>query len=539
MSEYLLPHLLDNNMDRCSDRTVLSYPDQEITYYGLYTLSNKLAHYLRKRGVQRQDRVAFSVMRSPKLIISIMGILKADAIYVPIDPKSPIERQLMIMADCRPTAIILDAATAQNSLNSILPNIDPKTILVVLDSLLDLNDDIKQKVTTLDEVLACKDDVPIYDNIDSDIAYILYTSGSTGQPKGVMVSHLNVMNYIAWASEFFKVSSRDIILSTAPYHFDMSVFDTYLPMKVAAKLSLVPEGYLLFPTKLLNFIETEQATIWKGISSLFMFIARTGMLKARRIPSLQKLIFAGETLPTKYIIEWMKTFPDKEFYNGYGPTEATGMSMCYKVNVIPNDACRSIPIGKACGNSEAFILTDDDSLAQNGEIGELCIRGSGLARGYWGDPEKTAKAFVQNPLIKNRPDLIYKTGDLCRYKSDGNIEFWGRKDTQVKWMGYRIELGDIENALLSIHSIDNALVLLNDSGENESSELVAFVELNKKETSGKIFDELRSVLPVYMIPRKIIPINRLPRTDRGKIDRLRLLKLLRDGAQIYEHSDLL
>ncbi|MBT8386433.1 MAG: AMP-binding protein, partial [Ignavibacteria bacterium] len=222
------------------------------------------------------------------------------------------------------------------------------------------------------------------------------------------------------------------------------------------------------------------------------------------------------------LIQWMDTFPDKEYYNAYGPTEATGVSMIYKVEYKPRNTSDSIPIGKACKNTEVFLLKEDRTLARTGEKGEICIRGSRLSNGYWNDNEKTNKAFIINPLTNILGDKIYKTGDIGRILNNGNIEFIGRKDTQVKYMGYRIELPEIENAILNIQGVDEVAVILSESNIISIPELVAFFTAKKEITSDEIISKLNNILSPYMVPKRIIYMDELPRTDRGKIDRVGL-----------------
>jgi amino acid adenylation domain-containing protein len=361
-----------------------------------------------------------------------------------------------------------------------------------------------------------------YSNIDVDLAYILYTSGSTGNPKGVMITHSNVINYIEWAIEQFEITEEDVILSTAPFHFDMSTFDIYCSLRTGATLCIAPEQYMLFPKKLFEFIENERVSVWKGISSLLMYIARTGLLHPGRIPSLRKILFGGETLPTKYLIAWMESFPEKSFFNVYGPTEATGISTFYCVRKSPASAQERVPIGKACGNTEVFLLNAEYDSYLCKEVGELCIRGSGVGRGYWNDPIKTRECFIKNPLHKNTPEKVFRTGDLAFKGESGDYYFIGRRDHQIKYMGYRIDLSEIEDSLLSIDEVEEAAAILPDINESGMREIVAFVECRDDISMSCILRKLRHRLPSYMIPKQTFMDYTIPRTDRGKVDRMKL-----------------
>ncbi len=523
---YLVQHYIDNTFyNGLSFMAVKCGKHEEIDFNNLYNLSNKLANCLLNNGISRQDRVAFCLKRSVNSIISILGILKSDSIYVPINHKSPIERCRNIINDCKPKVIICDENTVSKITEVISVNVNTIKIIVI-GNVDKKNINLKNHFIFQKQINEECDRKPDYQNIDTDIAYILYTSGSTGKPKGVMISHLNIINYIEWAVDCFDINGNDKILCTAPFHFDMSTFDIYCSLKTGASLCIAPEEYMLFPLKLFEFIEDEKITLWKGISSLLMYIARAGLLDEDRIPTLKKVLFGGENLPTKYLIEWMKTYSCKLFYNVYGPTEATGISAYYKVDKVPENSNDCIPIGKACNNSEILLLSEDNTPVKNREVGELCIRGSGLASGYWNDLDKTDKVFIVNPLSKFKREKIYKTGDLGLERKDGNYIFMGRKDNQVKYMGYRIDLSEIENALLSIVEVKDTAVILADLKEPGLKELVAFIEIEKPEYKSHILKEVRKKLPFYMMPKKFITGIQIPRTERGKINRDKLKKFV-------------
>ena len=244
------------------------------------------------------------------------------------------------------------------------------------------------------------------------------------------------------------------------------------------------------------------------------------------MPSLKKILFAGENLPTRYLIEWMKAFPEKQFYNAYGPTEATGITTFHHIKNIPQNPMERIPIGRACGNTEVFLLKEDDSIAGIGEVGELCIRGSGLSRGYWNDMARTKEAFIPNPLNPTPEDRIYRTGDLALLNKDGNYEFLGRKDTQVKCMGYRIDVTEIENALISSMHIKDAAVVLRRSEEYDVIQLVALVVTGSNSSQNDLREKLNNSIPAYMMPHQFLSVGHIPRTSRGKIDRKAISKSL-------------
>lgn len=450
---------------------------RSITYAELADRSSRLASLLRQYGVRRQHRVAVCLGRSVDFLPAILGVLQADAVYVPFDPKSPPERWRKIVNDCAPTALLCDSQT-------ILPlaaAVDPCIPRIFLESRFDLPLAGAETAAVLEDVLSSPVRTDNFKNGPDDLAYVLYTSGSTGSPKGVMVTHRNICNYIDWAVEYFAINAEDRILGTAPFHFDMSTFDLWCPIKAGATLCLADNSLTLFPQKLLGFMESEQVTIWKGISSLLYYMDRAGVISSARIPTLSRVLFGGDALPARSLIRWMEAFPDKLFYNVYGPTEATGISLCYPVKSIPNDPGERIPIGQACKGMKAVLLDENLIPVPNGLVGELCLSGPGLSKGYLNDAERTARAFFTANPPGGAAETWYHTGDLGFLREDGNVEFVGRKDQQVKIMGYRIELGEIEQALLGIDGIREAAVVTAQRGGIE--ELVAFIEGKGKRTS--------------------------------------------------------
>jgi len=524
MAHFLIQHFIDICREKNSKKLALSFPGEQFTYEDLWTSSNKLANLLKHHNIQRQDRVAIYLKRSAKSVIAMLGILKSDAIYITIDSKTPLKRLQLIMNDCEPAAVICDRSTIDSVLE-LTSKLRHEPTIIFFENRKEVEAELADGIICKDQIDRHSVNQPDYQNIDTDIAQIIYTSGSTGTPKGVMISHLNITNYIKWAVEEFQISEKDVILGTAPFQFDMSTFDIYCALISGSTLCIAPDSYLLFPKKLINLIDQEKVTIWKGISSLLMYLARTHSLDNNNLATLKTIIFAGEVLPTKYLIDWMKRYPEKEFYNGYGPSEGTGMSTFYKVEKVPADSRENIPIGKTCANCEVILLKESNIQAEIAEIGEICIRGSGVSRGYWNDPHKTNSVFIPNPQNSRVSDLIYRTGDLGLIRQDGNIEFVGRKDQQVKWMGYRIELGEIESTLTSFQEINDAVVLLFENGGSDTEkELIACVELTQNSDLSKTMEKLTSQLPQYMIPKRIVPVHQIPRSNRGKVDREKLLK---------------
>lgn len=495
-----------------------------VTYGQVQASASRIARCLKSVKVRKGDRVIVSLQRSTKWIEAIQGILCADAAYVPIDTEMPSARWCSVIKDSSPSAIVVDNAGYRSALQA-MSDTRYRVPLVLVGDEADLEIEKDLEVVLPDQLLTFSSDKIEFQNTGDDLAYIMYTSGSTGTPKGVMISHNNVINYVDWAVTHFGLTREDRILGTAPFSFDMSTFDIHATLGAGATLLVAPGGMTLFPAKLVGFMEKEGATVWKGISSLLMYISRVGALQKADLKSLRAVMFAGESLPVVYLADWMKALTHTEFYNCYGPTEATGVSISYHVPKIPGEG-EKVPIGQPCKQGmAAFLIGETGSLVPEGEVGEILITGPGLSSGYWKDPDRTEAAFINYPVESGEWVRAYCTGDLARYGEDGNLEFMGRKDRQVKIMGYRIELGDIEHHLMMLDGVEEAFVTAVTSDGGEHNELVVFY-VGPEDTPNRLRDGLCKSLPLYMVPKKFIKLQNVPRCPRGKVSYEALLSCL-------------
>jgi amino acid adenylation domain-containing protein len=521
MNESLAHHYLDDKLELFSGKIAVTDGRTAITYGELADSTDRLAKLLIKLGIHRGDLVAYYLKRSSECITATMGILKAGGAYIPIDQKIPAERWHRIISDAAPKVIICDQHTLSNAVER--SGAQKYTPLIIC---LNPRDD---RYKTSESVFFIEDIEKVTgirlpdDGTPDDVAYVLYTSGSTGLPKGVMITHGNIRNYIDWATSYFRINDKDRILGTAPFYFDMSTFDIFSVFASGATLYLATEELLLFPERLVRFMEDNRVTLWKGVSSLLMYMSRAGVVRPERMPTLRTVIFAGESLAPQYLADWMKNLPNVSYFNGFGPTEATGVSLCYHVRQIPNPD-QPIPIGKPCKGAKVAVVGEDSLPVEPGQIGELCISGACLARGYLNDPERTQKRFTPAPPGSGLEGRVYWTGDLVRQTPEGDYVFISRKDYQVKWMGYRIELAEIELGISSFPQVKDVVVLLIDSATQGLSELVAFVEADNDIDLTELNRELKKKLPTYMIPKRFILLESLPRNDRGKVDREEILK---------------
>jgi amino acid adenylation domain-containing protein len=470
-----------------------------LTYAELDAGSNRLAQLLLSLGVERGDRVGLFLDKSAAAVTGIYGVMKAGACYVPIDPRSPPPRAGYIAHNCG-LRVLLTARKQAATWPEILEVAKELEHLVVVDR---------------DDVSAFGPEEPGIILVDQDLAYILYTSGSTGEPKGVSLTHRNALAFVAWAAEEFAVSPTDRLSSHAPFHFDLSVFDLYAAAWAAAPVVLVPDRVALFPIEIGRFIRDQGITIWYSVPSLLTALVTHGGLRPGDLPGLRTILFAGEVFPTRHLRALMTLLPHTRFANLYGPTE-TNVCTWYDVRPLPPDEVEPVPIGQPITNDDVYVVTDDGRLATPGEIGELYERGATVMRGYWADPDRTAASLLPDPFAAAFPDPVYRTGDLVREDPDGNLRYLGRRDSQIKSRGYRIELGEIENALNAHPEVEEcAVVAVPD--ELITNTIRAFVVTSTDERELVRFCAER--IPRYMLPHEFVVVASLPRTSTGKINR--------------------
>lgn len=520
MSAFLLPHLLTGSAERVPERTAAVDSDGSVTYADLDARSTRLAHVLRDAGVRPGDRVGLYLPKSIDAIAGLYGIMKAGAAYVPLDPVAPAARLAYIMRNCDIRALIT-AREKSVSWEALLAAGAPLQTVVVADA---QTDEVQAPAGIVsfgqDAVASAPAGLCPINRIDLDLAYILYTSGSTGQPKGVMLSHLNALTFVQWCYRYFQATPADVFSNHAPLHFDLTILDLFVAAMGGAAVVVVPPETSVFAVQLARFIEHHRITIWYSVPSVLTMLVLHGSLSPGRLPNLREVIFAGEVFPTKHLRQFMALVPSARFTNLYGPTE-TNVCTYYSVPPLPEGQTQPIPIGRAIENVEVFALTEDGRRAAPGEVGELYVRGSTTSYGYWGDPERTARAFVTNPLGPTL-DQAYRTGDLVQETEDGDYMFLGRRDHQIKSRGYRIELGDVEAGVYAHPAVEECAVIpLPD--EVLGNRILAFVVLRDGGVSeAELAAFCAKRLPRYMIPEKFAVLSQLPKTSTGKVDRAAL-----------------
>lgn len=527
---YALHQLLTASAKLRPEAEAVRHMDEALTYGQLDRLSNQVAHSLIANGVMRGDRVGIYLQKSAAAIATIFGILKTGACYVPVDANAPGLRLQEIGRQCGFRALITSQALYRKLGTSFHCECPMNAIFFVdeaPDAALPL-----PAFTFADHLPEQASEDPAVPVIDGDLAYILFTSGSTGVPKGVMLSHLNALTFVNWGCETFNITANDRLSNHAPFNFDLSVFDIFVAIKAGAAISLVPEGLAVFPLQLSAFIQDQRITVWYSVPMVLTLLQARGKLEERDLSALRWVLFAGEVFPTKHLRALMEKLPHPRYANLYGPTE-TNVCAYYEVEPLSPEQTAPIPIGKACANTDLIpINADGKRVVTTNEEGLLYARGSTVMQGYYGRPEASAACFIPNPYTVGREEKLYCTGDWVTLDEKGNYLFVGRKDHMIKTRGYRVELGEIEAVMVAHPAIDEAVALaIPDEAIGNAIHAVATVASGTTLDSMQLKQHCADKLPAYMVPEKIEFRDSLPRTDNGKIDRRRLVSELTPAAK--------
>jgi len=468
----------------------------EISFYQLRMDARRIASRLISSSLFKKP-VAVYLDKSPMCIAAFFGALYSGNFYSPLDTAMPSARIDKIISTLRPSAVITDLAHREQA-----EAFCGGALVLCVEDALQQQADEKAVDLAVSRVL------------DTDICYVLFTSGSTGTPKGVIIPHRAVTDFTEWGTARLGIDENYVFGNQTPFYFSMSVFDIYQTVRNGSTLCIIPHDLFLFPVKLMAFLDEHGVDTLFWVPSALSMVSALGALASPHLSRLRNVFFGGESMPLKQLNKWITEYPDVRFINFYGPTEVTDTCTIYEVNRSFQNT-ETLPMGHACANMGVFLLGENDELVSEG-LGEVCVKGTGLAYGYYNDPARTAEAFVQNPLNSAYPEIIYRTGDLARYNEYGELVYMGRKDFQIKHMGHRIELGEIETAVLSLAGIDEACCLY----DSKRSRIVLFY-------SGSISDDdlaekVKAMLPSYMLPGRRVKMEVLPRNLNGKIDRAKL-----------------
>ena len=441
--------------------------------------------------------VAVFLDKSVQSLSAFFGVVYSGNFYVVIDTHMPLDRINTIFQTLSPIAVLTDQKNMEKAAGF----------------------STRVPVFLYEEAVGTPPDEEMLHKIrrgmiDTDPLYALFTSGSTGVPKGAVISHRSAISYAGWVTEAFGINENTVFGNQTPFYFSMSVLDIYSTIKNGATLHIIPKKCFAFPLKLLEYLNEKQVNTVYWVPSALCIAANWKAFEYVSVPTLKKVLFAGEVMPNKQLNILRNELPGVLFANLYGPTEVTDICTYYVVDREFADD-EPLPIGNACSNCGVLVLKDDNTQALPGEEGELCVRGSFLAMGYYNNAEKTSQVFVQNPLNPYYPETVYRTGDIVKYNERGELVYISRKDFQIKHMGYRIELGEIETAVSAVDGM-KACACVYDA----KKEKIVLVYSGDKLDDKKVMDSIREKLPSYMLPNKMKKVRAMPYNANGKIDRV-------------------
>jgi amino acid adenylation domain-containing protein len=524
-----LVDLVEASAQRVPARTAVVDPaGWSLTYAQLEDQADRVCGFLIEAGVQPGDRVGVIVPKGAAAIVAFLGIMKARAAYVPADYTAPIERNRTILSDCQVRVAILSRGGAevleQWPESAPLPH-----AAVYVDELPPSGAVARYRWS---DVL---DHAPgaVGGRSRDELAYILYTSGSTGVPKGVMLTHENALSFVDWCSEVFQPSSADRFSSHAPFHFDLSVLDIYVALKHGAALYVIAEELGKSPKELAAFIADNRLSVWYSTPSALTLLAEFGDLGKRDYSALRIVLFAGEVFPVKHLRSLVSLWPGPEYYNLYGPTETNVCTFARIPTPVPVERSTPYPIGFACSHCRPLVLESDGNPAGAEGEGLLYIAGPSVFPGYWNRPEQNAKVFVERDGQR-----WYNTGDVVRFEPDQGFIYLGRRDRMVKRRGYRIELGEIERGLYQHQAVGEAAVIAVPDPA-AGVRILAYLSPRAGSPRPSIIDLKMFCgrqLPSYMSPDAFVFVDALPRTSTNKVDYQQLNRVASERAQGAEAS---
>ena len=515
MKEFLYP----KNVLDLFERTVEMYPDrpairdeaETLTYAQLQARARRFGAALSGCRAETGLPVVLFLDKSCACFAAMLGVLYSGKIYVPMDVKTSADRLASIRRTLGDHVIVADQSGR-----------DALAKIGFAESVLEYEmlaaEDAQAGTDPATEQL--RNDIRAR-ALDTDLMYILFTSGSTGDPKGVAVSHRAVLDYIRAFTAQVPITGEDVLGNQAPFYVDMSLKDLYMGIAVGACICVIPPKYFMTPKKLLTWLDDHHVTMLMWVPTAYGIIARFKALDKVCPTGIRKILFSGEGMPIPVFRYWKAHYPDAVYIQQYGPTEITGACTNFIIDRDYEEQ-ETIPIGRPFDNTGLILLDEEDRLIPDtvpDVPGEICVYGSCLASGYYHDPEKTAAAFVQNPLVKTHCALMYRTGDLARYDAEGNLVFLSRKDYQIKHGGRRIELGEIETGIYTVEEIAACCCV-----HNEKEDVICAFYVGEI-GEGALRSVLRDRLPSYMIPTRCVRLESLPKLESGKLDRKRMKQM--------------
>lgn len=497
---------LEQTVKTAPEKTAFSNGTTAVTFAALHAQAHSIASFLLQNHAPRRQPVAVFMGRHPHMVSAFMGVLYSGGIYLPLDEEMGRHRIGTVLQTTRPVCMLCDAKTA-----AIAKQLDYQGQLYQIDDLLALPPSPALLAGARQTML------------DTDPAYIVFTSGSTGTPKGVVANHRNIIDYTEALAGVVHPGPSTVFGMQAPLYVDAFLKDIFMTLKAGATTFIIPKPLFMFPLKLVEYVNQHQINTLCWVVSALTMVSATGTLQKMVPQHVHTVVFGGEVFPQKQLALWRGALPKARFINMYGPTECTGFSCWYEVaDPLPDGP---LPIGRPFANTGAFLLSEDGHpVTTPGQPGELYIYGAGVTMGYYNNSQRTQEAFVQNPLHNAYPETVYRTGDIACFNRDGNLVYTARKDHQIKHMGYRIELPEIEAAATGMPGIENACCVYDET----KGKIVLFYMGSP--TGAEVVVYMRSMLPRYMVPAAALPLQRMPQTQNGKIDRALLASQARQLA---------
>ncbi len=507
-----LANIIDYSAQRFSQKEAFKYLNTAITFKEARYKVNQLVHVLLENGLQKGDCIGIYMERNLESFISVHAILKAGGVFVPLDPTAPTERTLFLLKDCN-IKLLLSSPLQYKKLIRL---IDKKCSV---DLIVGVKKKLPIKQIAWDVIFDTNiEDVNIDVEIDpSDLAYIMYTSGSTGNPKGIMHTHFSGLNYAKQSVDLYQVTDQDRVANFAPLHFDIATFGYFSSPLAGACTIMISDAHTQFPLSLSQLIEAEKISIWYSVPLALIQLLEKGNIAERDFSALRWIKFGGEVFIDKYLKKLVDYLPNVQFCNVYGPAE---VNQCTYYHVNTSNIKDPLPIGSVWSNTTFKILTSNNIEVAVGEIGELVVQTITMMKGYWNNEELTNNSLY----IDKDQNVFYKTGDLAYQNQDKELVFAGRKDTIVKIRGYRVDLGEIEAILTKHQNIEEAAAII--TGKENEKRILAYITLSKEMNKKAIEQLCKQFLPTYAVPSEIRILKSLPRTTSGKISRKQIKKMI-------------
>jgi D-alanine--poly(phosphoribitol) ligase subunit 1 len=514
MYTYNLGLKFESIVKKYADHNALAFETGEtLTYEELNRRANRFARWLIDLDVRQKDVVAISGVKRAETYSCMLACLKIGAVYTIFDPDSPMERLNKIIHTSSPKTLVIDNEQ-ENPITGIRDELNI--------SVINTGDGFGKQMD-----IYADGNLPLTQTITGENpAYLMFTSGSTGFPKGALMTHQNVLNFIKWSIAAYDITTKDILTNVNPMFFDNSIFDFYSSVFSGASMVPFSKKTVSDPQELTEYIDSSKCTLWFSVPTLLIFLQTMKALNKENFKHIKRIIFGGEGYPKKKLKQLFDLYGDRaELFNVYGPTECTCICSSYKITSEDfNDLQGYPPLGQIIPNFSYLILDENNAQVPDNQLGELCLLGPNVGKGYYNDPERTAGSFVQNPCNLKYREIMYKTGDLVKYNTDnGKLHIAGRVDNQIKHMGYRIELEEIETALCQLKHVSQAAVL--HGNIRGLSRIIAVISTRENIEQNNITKELRNIIPDYMIPSEIHFLDKLPKNPAGKMDRKKLKKM--------------